>query len=366
MRMDGTTRVVLSIDNETGSILLRRLHGMITNYNDLIIFLMKCNMDIKHIGSGEGAKSLIYYVTDYITKAPIPIHLGLAALLYALERSNTKYASVQDWTDQHNSSALTTTVNSMLCRTEVSHQQVMSYLVSGGDHYMNHRFRVLHYGSFEQHVKSYWSLDNPGDIQPRNDTVNSDDEDNVEGSVTLSFTNGSISAQSQYHNYTRHPAVWPFNNMGLYQFVGLTEKISVLSESLRISRQRDDTDDILTCPRVGRPTQDRGMFQYDHPQHSTHVARTRTSWVVPVLLGDRIARRDQGEDEREEWARTVLLLFTPWRTPADLKHPDETWFAAYLRVAGSIPLEHGSIITNMNILSECKDTCNRTRAERYA
>ncbi|KAI0698759.1 hypothetical protein C8Q76DRAFT_771872 [Earliella scabrosa] len=90
MRIDGSTRAVTCLDEETFSIMLRRLHPRIANYNDLVIFLMKANMDIKHIGSGEGAKALIYYVTDYITKASLPTHLGLAALLYAIERTSTK------------------------------------------------------------------------------------------------------------------------------------------------------------------------------------------------------------------------------------------------------------------------------------
>ncbi|KAI0750155.1 hypothetical protein C8Q80DRAFT_1079565, partial [Daedaleopsis nitida] len=150
MRMDGTTRAVTVIDDESGSILLRRLHPMIANYNDLVVFLLKCNMDIKHIGSGEGAKALIYYVTDYITKAPIPTHMGLAALLYAIDRTNMKCGDVVDRTQLQERSAFTTMVNSMLCRSEVSHQQVMSYLVGGGDHYTSHRFRILHLRSFER------------------------------------------------------------------------------------------------------------------------------------------------------------------------------------------------------------------------
>ncbi|KIM73163.1 hypothetical protein PILCRDRAFT_81364 [Piloderma croceum F 1598] len=49
---------------------------------------MKCNMDIKFIGSGEAVKALIYYITDYITKASLPTHVGLAALSYAIQKTN--------------------------------------------------------------------------------------------------------------------------------------------------------------------------------------------------------------------------------------------------------------------------------------
>jgi hypothetical protein len=68
MRIDGSTRALTELDEETQSILLRRLHPRINNFNDVVLFLMQCNMDIKYIGSGEAAKALVYYVTDYITK----------------------------------------------------------------------------------------------------------------------------------------------------------------------------------------------------------------------------------------------------------------------------------------------------------
>jgi hypothetical protein len=55
-----------------------------THYNPVITFLMKCNTDVKFVGSGDDAKAFIYYVTDYITKAPLFLHAGLTALAYAI------------------------------------------------------------------------------------------------------------------------------------------------------------------------------------------------------------------------------------------------------------------------------------------
>ncbi|TFK81782.1 hypothetical protein K466DRAFT_578429 [Polyporus arcularius HHB13444] len=148
MRMDGTTHEHTDLDTDTLSIRLRRLHPWIASYNDIVIFLLQANMDIKHIGSGEGAKALIFYITDYITKSSIPAHLGLAALLYAIDRTDVKYKGVQHWTPREQSGALNI--------LEISHQQVMSHLVGGGDHYTSHLFRLLHYRTFESTVLRYW------------------------------------------------------------------------------------------------------------------------------------------------------------------------------------------------------------------
>ena len=150
MRINGTTRAITGLDEESGSILLRRLHPRIANFNDIVIFLMQCNMDIKHIGSGQAANALMYYFADYISKDGLPTHVGLAALLYAVQRISAKKLKESPLDDLPVSNALIITINRMLSRQEISHQQVMSYLVGGGDHYTSHRFRLLYFGAFER------------------------------------------------------------------------------------------------------------------------------------------------------------------------------------------------------------------------
>ncbi|EIW53759.1 uncharacterized protein TRAVEDRAFT_134208, partial [Trametes versicolor FP-101664 SS1] len=98
------------------------------------------------------------------------------------------------------------------------------------------------------------------------------------------------------------------------------------------------------------------MFLSDaHTQYHTHLLRKRSKFQVPVILGDRIPRSDRGDEEREAWARMMLILFIPWRQPADLRGPDESWTAAYERHSSKISLRHKKIIANMNVLSECRD-----------
>ncbi|EGN91762.1 hypothetical protein SERLA73DRAFT_66874, partial [Serpula lacrymans var. lacrymans S7.3] len=88
MRLNGTTRALTEVDPETQSILLRRLHSRINAFNDNIIFLLKCNMDIKYIGSGQAAKALVYYITDYITKSSLPVHIGFDALKHTIQQNS--------------------------------------------------------------------------------------------------------------------------------------------------------------------------------------------------------------------------------------------------------------------------------------
>lgn len=391
MRMDGETRAETTIDVESGSILIRRLHPRIANYNNVVIFLLRANMDIKHIGSGEGAKALIYYVTDYITKSSLPAHVGLSALLYAINRMNDKYKEVPNWWEHQSAGALTVLVNSMMARQEISHQQVMSYIVGGGDHYTSDKFRVLHYGSFERLVTRHWlckeddipstSADVTAD-EPDDDTGDVADADNAadagseapdvtracfeslrraDDNVTLLLGAGSISAVNQQQDYLYRPMEEPFTSMGLYEYIGMTEKTTIESEGRRIQRRRHQP----TSERHrGRPEEARGTLSAEHPQHSTHVVRKRTTWVIPVLLGERTPRPDRGDEEHERWARTVLTLFIPWRHPSDLKFESETWSDAYERQAYMIPHQHMCIIHNMNVLSECRDARDKANLAR--
>lgn len=412
MRMDGSIRAVTTIDDESGSILLRRLHPRIANYNDLVVFCMKCNMDIKHIGSGEGAKALIYYITDYITKAALPTYLGLAALMYAIKRTDEKYGQHEDWASSpQTSGALNIIINSMLSRQETSHQQVMSYLIGGGDHYTSHRFRVLHFGTFERRIVQHWNgqnrLINP--ISTASESDNGDSSGSGERTLrtgspdpatsgnntpcgagvtqmetssrsssreledregqtaeadehlTLVMKDGSISATNQYLDYVLRPTIEPFNSMGLYEYVGVSEKITMTAEQTRLASRYPDSG---TAHGRGRPAQQRGRFMAQHPQSNTHVMRKRVIWVVPVVLGDRMPRRDRSDEERELWARTVLSLFLPWRSPGDLRQEEETWMNAYEQRKGSIQPAHMDIVDNMNVLTECKDARDRVNQQR--
>jgi len=186
MHIDGSTCAVTSLDDETLSVLLRRLHPRINNYNDLVIFLLKCNMDIKFVGSGEAAKALVYYVTDYITKASLPTHAGLLALAYAIKRTNEHYSDgpMQPGIAEKSKTALVKVVNAMMSKQEVSHQQVMSYLVGGGDHYSSHKFAILYWAGFDNLVRRHFDESRgPGDrLEGRDRSVVTDVSEMMLGS----------------------------------------------------------------------------------------------------------------------------------------------------------------------------------------
>ena len=63
-----------NIDPSTDQITMRRSHPWINNFNEWIISACRSNMDIKFIWSGNDAKALVYYITDYVAKLTLAFH----------------------------------------------------------------------------------------------------------------------------------------------------------------------------------------------------------------------------------------------------------------------------------------------------
>ncbi|KZT59319.1 hypothetical protein CALCODRAFT_413126, partial [Calocera cornea HHB12733] len=319
MGIDGTTRAVTSIDSESGSILLRRLHPRINEYNDVIMFLLKCNMDIQFIGSGEGAKAAIYYITDYITKPSLPTHVGLSAVGLALQKHRRDEVELES---KEAKLLLNRLVNSMMARQEMSHQQIMSYYVGGGDSYCSHKFNVLHWGSVDRLVRKWEQQREGGAVQDcttgegmahveREDGLGEEGaqpvDANAQPEYTLSFGRNRITAGNQETDYIQRATEDMFESLSLYDFVSSTYK-----EVIKV-------DDDVTHVEV------MGGFRQGHPQYGTHQLRLSNAAHVPVVLGPTLPRADRGVEERLDWCRAMVILFKPWRTLDDLLPPGESW-----------------------------------------
>jgi hypothetical protein len=86
------------------------------------------NMDIKFIGSGPTAKAVMYYITDYITKAQLQAHVAYAALELAVGRLSA-YDPDTDERTVRAKRLLQKCAHFMIAKQELSAQQVVSYLM---------------------------------------------------------------------------------------------------------------------------------------------------------------------------------------------------------------------------------------------
>ncbi|KAI6011247.1 hypothetical protein PISMIDRAFT_30791 [Pisolithus microcarpus 441] len=107
-------------------------HPRINNYNAVVSFLFQCNMDIKYIGLGPAAKALVYYISDYIMKNDLPVHIRLQALQSTIRSHKAWFDDDTFCSSQYSEkNLLSKSINTMMGRHEISHQRVMSYLVGG-------------------------------------------------------------------------------------------------------------------------------------------------------------------------------------------------------------------------------------------
>ncbi|KAF8177146.1 hypothetical protein K438DRAFT_1606696, partial [Mycena galopus ATCC 62051] len=263
MRVNGEVHAHTHLDPQTDSIILRRLHPRINCYNRLIIFLLRCNMDVKYVGSGEAAKALVHYVTDYVTKSTLATHIGLSAVEYAIKRNTEKYAGSAgeiNTIDQINRSLFTKTVMALMSKQELSHQQVMSYLIGGGDCYKSHTFTNVRWGDIDRLIDQgeaaldadpsdeassaaaprHHSCGIAVDVADRMSEYDDDEESDArEDEVSLVITENYVGASAHLVEYPLRSQDELFENLCLWQHEEWVTKVSAAAEGRRLEKLED-------------------------------------------------------------------------------------------------------------------------------
>jgi len=91
---------ISTVDPVTGEITLKCLDGLVNHFNITIFEAVRCNMDIKSIGSGPAAKAILYYITDYITKSQLKTHVALATMETVVNKLKEYNPDDDDYTIQ--------------------------------------------------------------------------------------------------------------------------------------------------------------------------------------------------------------------------------------------------------------------------
>lgn len=154
-------------DEEVGLVVMRHLDGMVNNFCPTISLATRCNGNIKFMALGGAAKSVLFYITDYITKNQLKSHVSFSALEAALKKLGDCDPTDTN-TDLRAKKMLQKCAYSIISHQELSGQQVAAYLRGYRDHYSSHKFRNLYWTAFERSVdvdspspECYHSHDNP-------------------------------------------------------------------------------------------------------------------------------------------------------------------------------------------------------------
>lgn len=390
-------RAESAIDPETGCIRLRCLDGLVNNFNMTMLEAVRCNMDIQFIGSGESAKAMIYYVTDYITKSQLKSHVAYAALQLAVKKYEAINGEEKDFI-MKSKRLLQKCAYALVSHQEVSAQQVVSYLMDYEDHFTSHDFNNLYWASFERFVDRDDPMggtkdSNPKEVMEDEDDTNPNDEtqeslndedqpvecdslevvDEEEVAVTIDKEGGVVEIANQVSDYTMRPN--EVSELCLWDFMAKTEKVrgSVKRQQMGEANFATDDDvsdeeewievldvdseecDVAEKQNRGRKKIAGYKFQEGHKECNRKVLRLRGCEVVPVPIGPAMPRRDDKENH-ERYCRVMVILFRPWHVASDLRRAGSSWEEEYKEFESELTARHKGIMDNMQILHECRDS----------
>ena len=370
------------VDPESGSILMKKTKQWLNTFSYLVTYLFRCNTDVTSLRSGTAIKSVLLYVTNYVTKAPLKTYAVFDTIRSIFER-NPDVVGGSDSNKEKARKLLTKIVNSLSAKMEMGNLMICMYILDNPDHYKSHNFRVFYWSSFVNAARSPWVESNSwGGMDASNIDGTSFDSNAVpvqrersepevlpgneqsKEKVTILKYNNQFIGLSPVHDYIYRGKA--LRDMCLYDWVARCERSKLpkkhKSNSKEVGKDDGDTegetyiDERLSSHHklcVSGTASNVLPFLPEHPLASSHGTRCRPvgKEKVPNFVGSTLPRCDQGD--REYYCSVMLTLFKPWRSGLELKTQEQSWDDAFSTQTFST--RQKDIMRNLNIRYECLD-----------
>ena len=240
-------------------------------------------------------------------------------------------------------------VHALMAQQEMFHQQVMSYLVGGGDHYKSHSFFSV---SWEQVHLFVTCLEASPSFD--GDSVKNDDP-----CVSVTVDTDALHIFDIMNDYVYRVSAELFHEMSFWRFCEFTEKLRVSTESSRLqnalSRQEERQQLHPEHERNvgGWKATERGSFLEEHPKSEVYMLHMCSTRCVLVFSSHHLPHDASSTEVHALWCRSMLILFKPWRALVDLKADGESWSTAYKRT--TLGAYESKIFRNLEVETECED-----------
>ncbi|TRM55928.1 hypothetical protein BD626DRAFT_415190, partial [Schizophyllum amplum] len=375
------------VDRITGAIHLVKKEVMMNCVTPVLTYLTRGNTDTTSLQSGTSVKSIIMYVSDYISKSSLKTYHIMSCIKGVFERNGPVFeGSAKDGASARK--LMLQMVNALAPRMELGSPMASAYLLGHPDHYTSHEFVVFWWKNYVNHVLADW----PSSVR----------DNSFEERVVLRKEDGQVIGVSLVDDYVHRPA--KYENYSLYEWVQCSKKTKRTASQLKshlqgnhdssynpVAEHGDDEDaalyegdadqgndevvksrpdDLIPLSNIpdAVPLMDgsqRTQLRYtarlkyepflgSHPQHNSHHVHcdpSKRHYVVPNFVGGAVPRSDQGD--REYYCATMLTLFSPWRRGQDLKDEGYNWDAAFL--AFPFSERNKQLMRNFNLRYECAD-----------
>ncbi|KAJ3538306.1 hypothetical protein NM688_g6538 [Phlebia brevispora] len=381
--------------SESGELSLRCLDGLVNNFNATILRAIRCNMDIKFIASGEAAKAVVYYITDYITKSELKTHVAYAALELAVRKLAAVSADESD-EELRAKHLLQKCAFALLHNQEMPAEQVAMFLEGKELCYHSHEYSNLYWPSFETYVDAQQpspecrrvptaecaranrgadglpSADGPSDPDAGNGypgygegELSDDETDNVldeeaiaaaAEEVTLSTDEEGqvVPLADQIENYVYRGRM--LDSINVWDFVRCVEKTkgSVPHMAIEHSCEVEELRRLLADRGRKRPSCE--LLRPHRDCQKSHLKIRHPRLVkIAVPIGPAIPRADR-EDVHARYCRLMLILFKPWRSAHDLRRTGQSWQEAFEEFHVQCADDVKRVIYNIQFMYECKDS----------
>jgi hypothetical protein len=277
---------ITTINKDTGQIKIKRTNKTVNEFNWLITAALRCNHDIKFLcRSSNASLSVMYYLTNYISKTGLSSYNALLYAKMAFERTK-KYELTKDSHIENSIKLLNSIYNTAANYTEYSSQQVASMLQKNGQD-------GTYYSSHETEHLNLYPLLNYIDCKRHNIDYN----DKLVGIQVKNVDLDRILNQIIYDYIYRDSKLI---NVCLYKFISEYKK-------KRIYKRKNEQNHYET----------KLFFVKDHHQHMTYEIVKRQKSCIPLLIMPSIPRKDDAENQ-ELYSKLISLLFIPFNDLNDL------------------------------------------------
>ncbi|KAF8219301.1 hypothetical protein L208DRAFT_1341713 [Tricholoma matsutake] len=127
------------INTETGCINMKKSESWLNSITYVVTYLFRCNTDITSLRSGTAIKGVLLYVSNYVTKLALKMHV----IFETVRSMFQKHSEMIGGSEPHNDKVwklMTKIVNSLSTKMEMGNPMVCMYLLGNPDHYTNYLF----------------------------------------------------------------------------------------------------------------------------------------------------------------------------------------------------------------------------------
>ena len=189
-----------SIIDETGAVTMKKSEPWINTFTPIITYLLRCKTDVTSLASGTNIKGVIMYVSNYIVKSTLNIHVIFDSIRSVFQK-NREIIKGSLPTKEKAHHFMTKVTSLLSAKAKINAPMISMYLLGNPDHYTDHMFILFYWQPYIQEAQCEFGSGNLAGPQR----------------VAIIKKRGRIMGLSQVHGYIHCPQ--EANNICLYDWI---------------------------------------------------------------------------------------------------------------------------------------------------